>query len=205
MKNPWEDIHLSDYENHMKLDQVMQLQAMNDMMKAQFYAYPVRTVMILGAAGGNGLEHIDPQRIDKVYGVDINQAYLQACVARYAHLNGTLSCLCVDLTAEAINLPSVEMVIANLLIEYIGYAVFKKVILQIEPLYVSCIIQVNLEDGFISSSPYLSAFKHLDRVHHQVDEEDLVAAMAEIGYCILQRKVCPLPNGKQLVQLDLRR
>ena len=29
MKNPWEEISLSDYENHMKLDSVMQLQAMN--------------------------------------------------------------------------------------------------------------------------------------------------------------------------------
>lgn len=29
MKNPWEEISLTDYENHMKLDSVMQLQAMN--------------------------------------------------------------------------------------------------------------------------------------------------------------------------------
>ena len=35
-KNPWEEISLSDYENHMKLDSVMQLQAMNEMMKDQF-------------------------------------------------------------------------------------------------------------------------------------------------------------------------
>lgn len=33
MKNPWESISLDDYENHMKLDSVMQLQAMNRMMK----------------------------------------------------------------------------------------------------------------------------------------------------------------------------
>lgn len=26
MANPWEEISLSDYENHMKLDSVMQLQ-----------------------------------------------------------------------------------------------------------------------------------------------------------------------------------
>lgn len=33
MKNPWEEIPLADYENHMKLDSVRQLQAMNEMMK----------------------------------------------------------------------------------------------------------------------------------------------------------------------------
>ena len=36
MKNPWEEIPLSDYENHMQLNSVMQLQAMNEMMKGQF-------------------------------------------------------------------------------------------------------------------------------------------------------------------------
>lgn len=58
MSNPWEDIPLTDYENHMKLDSVKQLQAMNEMMKCQFDAYPISSVMILGIAGGNGLEHI---------------------------------------------------------------------------------------------------------------------------------------------------
>ncbi len=52
MKNPWEEISLSDYENHMKLDSVMQLQAMNEMMKGQFNAYSVTNIMILGIAGG---------------------------------------------------------------------------------------------------------------------------------------------------------
>ena len=46
MANPWEEISLSDYENHMKLDSVMQLQNMNQMMKGQFNAYPVSSVMI---------------------------------------------------------------------------------------------------------------------------------------------------------------
>ncbi len=47
MVNPWEEISLSDYENHMKLDSVMQLQNMNQMMKGQFNGYPVSSVMIV--------------------------------------------------------------------------------------------------------------------------------------------------------------
>lgn len=62
MPNPWEEIPLSDYENHMKLDSVMQLQTMNQMMKGQLNAYPVSSVIILGIAGGNGLEHIDKNK-----------------------------------------------------------------------------------------------------------------------------------------------
>lgn len=61
MKNPWEEIPLADYENHMKLDSVRQLQALNEMMKGQFDIYPVSSVMILGIAGGNGLEQVHHQ------------------------------------------------------------------------------------------------------------------------------------------------
>ena len=78
MENPWKEIPLTDYESHMKLDSVMQLQAMNEMMKGQFDAYPISSVMILGIAGGNGLEHIQKGRFERVYGVDINASYLQA-------------------------------------------------------------------------------------------------------------------------------
>ena len=63
MKNPWEEIELSDYENHMKLDSVKQLQFLNVMMKNQFNSYPIKTVMILGIAGGYGLEHINTDKI----------------------------------------------------------------------------------------------------------------------------------------------
>ena len=120
MKNPWEEIPLADYENHMKLDSVMQLQAMNEMMKEQFDTYPISSVMILGIAGGNGLEHIQKDKFEKVYGIDINSSYLQSVKQRYPHLDGLLACLCINLIDETDRLPKADMVIANLLIEYIG-------------------------------------------------------------------------------------
>ena len=90
MKNPWENIPLTDYENHMKLDSVMQLQAMNEMMKEQFDTYSVSSVMIFGIAGGNGLEHIQKDKFEKVYGIDINSSYLQSVKRRYPNLDGLL-------------------------------------------------------------------------------------------------------------------
>ena len=83
MKNPWQEISLDDYENHMKLDSVMQLQTLDSMMKEQLNDYPVSSVMILGVAGGNGLRHVPTDRISKIYGVAINPRYLEETVARY--------------------------------------------------------------------------------------------------------------------------
>lgn len=133
MKNPWEEIPLTDYESHMKLDSVRQLQTMNEMMREQFEAYPVSSVMILGIAGGNGLEHIQKERFERVYGVDVNSSYLEEVARRYSHLDGVLQCVCVDLLNGADKLPEADMVIANLLVEYIGYKCFQNVIQQVRP------------------------------------------------------------------------
>jgi len=203
--NPWEEIDLDAYENHMSLENVYQLQTMNEMMKEQFYTYPVESVMILGIAGGNGLEHIDTERIRMVYGVDINPNYLEECKKRYPELGEVLQTICADLTAENLRLPGADLLVANLLVEYIGYVCFQKVVKTVNPQVVSCGIQINTEDSFVSDSPYLHVFDHLDEVHHQMAEENLRECMKEIGYreAYVEEKL--LPNGKKLVRLDFVR
>ena len=177
MKNPWEEISLDDYENHMSLDSVRQLQTLNALMKEQFEAYPVHTAMVLGVAGGNGIEHVRPEKYRAVYCVDINEEYLQAVKERYAR-QSAVQCLRADLTEEADRLPAAELVIANLLIEYIGYPAFTEVIRKVSPEYVSCVIQINTDEkNWVSDSPWLHAFDGLDRVHHQMGEDALTAAM----------------------------
>ena len=202
MSNPWETISLKDYENHMRLDSVRQLQAMNGIMQAQLEAYPAETAMVLGVAGGNGLEHVRPEKYRTVYAVDINEDYLQAVSERFKGLDA-LQCLHLDLLKDADKLPRARLVIANLLIEYIGYPAFQNVIRMAAPDYVSCAIQINTdENAWVSDSPYLHAFDGLDAIHHQMDEQALTAAMEEIGYRQTLKSCIELPNGKALVRLD---
>ena len=206
MTNPWEEISLDDYENHMSLDSVRQLQALDSIMKEQFAAYPVETAAVLGVAGGNGLEHIDTNKFRTVYGIDINADYLRAVTQRYTQLSGVLECLHIDLISEAKKLPQAQLLIANLLIEYIGYGVFQRAVLQTAPEFVSCVIQINTDaEQWVSESPYLRAFDRLDEVHHQMEEKALTAAMEEIGYSLILQESYPLPNGKALVRLDFVR
>ncbi len=206
MSNPWEEISLDDYEKHMSLDSVRQLQALDSIMKEQFAAYPVETSAVLGIAGGNGLEHIDTNKFRTVYGIDINADYLRAVSQRYTQLSGVLECLHIDLMNEVEKLPQTQLLIANLLIEYIGYRAFQKAVLQTAPLYVSCVIQINTdEEQWVSESPYLRAFDRLDEVHHQMEEKALTAAMNDIGYSLILQETYPLPNGKALVRLDYQK
>lgn len=201
-RNPWNEIDLNDYESHMKLDSVAQLQAMNEMMYGQLYDYNTPKVMILGIAGGNGLNHIDAAKINKVYGVDINGKYLQKCRERFRHLGDTLATIQADLTDKNTNLPHVDMLMANLLLEYVGYDSFVRNINQIEPNYVSVIIQINESDGFVSDSPYLHSFDRLDEVYHHIDGDSLTEIMDKAGYCLIKKIKKALPNGKALERLD---
>lgn len=206
MTNPWEEISLDDYEKHMSLDSVRQLQALDSIMKEQFAAYPVETAAVLGVAGGNGLEHIDADKFRRVYGVDINADYLSAVSQRYTQLSGVLECLHIDLINEAEKLPQAQLLIANLLIEYIGYEAFQRDVWQNAPRYVSCVIQINTdEEQWVSESPYLHAFDRLDEVYHQMEEETLTVAMEDIGYSLILQETYPLPNGKALVRLDFQK
>ena len=204
--NPWEEISLSDYENHMSLSSVNQLQAMNKMMKFQFEAYPVTSAIVFGVAGGNGLEHVNLKKYSKIYGIDINNAYLDNVKKRYSFMEDILECKRIDLTCEPDMLPEAELVIANLVIEYVGLEPFKKGILKTGARYVSCIIQINTdEESWVSDSPYLHSFDGLDAVHHQMEEQSLVMAMNEIGFDLLKKDAMPLPNGKKIVMLDFER
>lgn len=202
MKNPWEEIDLADYENHMRLDSVYQLQTLNEMMKEQFSVYDTKIVMILGIAGGNGLEHIDRAKYHRVYGVDINQDYLRECQMRYPALKDCFTPVCADLTNHHAPLPQAELLVANLLVEYIGYECFQTVVQKVQPRFISCIIQINTAASFVSDSPYLHAFDRLIEVHHQMEEKDLTHALRQIGYRQMGIQVRHLPNEKQLVRID---
>ena len=206
MSNPWNDIALSDYENHMSLDSVQQLQAMNSIMRDQFEAYPVDTAMVLGVAGGNGLEHVRRDKYRTVYGVDINSDYLNVVKERYSNLDGVLECLQTDLINEYDKLPDSQLVIANLLVEYIGYEAFMKAMMRVRPLYISCVIQINTDEAaWVSDSPYLHAFDRLDEVHCQMEEQALTDAMEKTGYRKILVQSNPMPNSKALVRIDFER
>lgn len=204
MSNPWEEIRLCDYEDHMSRDDVFQLQALNHLTAEQLFSFQAKTLMILGVAGGNGLQYIHPKNFERIYGVDINRSYLAACVERYPALEGIFEPILADLCDESTFLPRADVVIANLLIEYVGCDCFRKAIARIGPRFVSCGIIENGVLNVVSDSPFTGAFDRLDEVYCRTEESALTRSMDEIGYTLILREEINLPNGKKLVRLDYR-
>lgn len=202
MSNPWEKVSLEDYENHMKLSTVQQLQKLNEIMKSQIYKYNIKKVAILGVAGGNGLEHIDSSKIKIVYGIDINENYLDTCKEKYKYLKDCLILKKLDLSNLANDLPMTDIIIANLFIEYIGIDIFIQQLSKNFPPYVSCVIQKNSDISFVSDSPYLKAFDEISLLHRDIERDSLIKAMSIIGYSLIFSEEHLLPNMKKFIRLD---
>ncbi len=77
MENIWCSVPLEDYEQHMLHETVGQLKLLNSLTNKYLKKINPEIVLLLGVAGGNGLEHIDPDVTREVFCVDINKKYLE--------------------------------------------------------------------------------------------------------------------------------
>jgi len=81
--NAWNNIPLDDYERHMQHETVGQAQLLNELTKKYITEHEPEHPLFLGVSGGNGLEHIDTDKVKMVYGIDINESYLDETQKRY--------------------------------------------------------------------------------------------------------------------------
>jgi hypothetical protein len=183
---------------------VGQLQLLREITGAQLAAFPSRSIGILGIAGGNGLDLIDPTGTDAIYGFDINAEYLRACELRYRTRLGDRLRLVDANIDRSLVIDRVDLLIANLVVEYLGLEEFAAFVganaASIGVL--SCVIQRNGSAGFISESEHAAAFDALALASWDIEPEALDTAMRDAGLTILGRHEYELPNGKSLVRQD---
>ncbi len=205
MKNPWESMPLGIYEEHMKLSSVRQLQTLNEIMRSQINDYEAESLAILGVAGGNGLEHINKKTVSKIYGIDICQDYLDECRKRHSDLGDMLVLRKLDISDLSSDIPSCELIIADLLVEYVGIRTFAKQMEKTMPEVVSCVIQKNMDVQFVSVSPYADSFSEISNLHRDIDKKELITAMEEAGFKLIVEKEFMLPNSKKFIRVDFKR
>ena len=158
--HPWRGIDLDVYEQHMSDAQVGQIQKLHDITGEQLAEHPSRAIGVLGIAGGNGLDLIDSQTTDAVYGYDVNPHYLAACEARYRDDFGDRLHLIETRIDRSVTIERVDLLIANLIIEYVGvdeFVAFAAANARFIGV-LSCVIQENDAEGFVSSTEYASSF-----------------------------------------------
>ena len=183
---------------------VGQLQMLRQITGEQLTAFPSRSIGILGIAGGNGLDLIDPTFTDAIYGFDVNAAYLRTCAMRYGERFGNRLRLVEAEIDRFTTIEPVELLIANLVVEYIGLDEFAGfVIANAASIGVlSCVIQRNGSTAFVSETEYAASFEPLASISSDIQPDALRASLIRAGLTTLARYEYELPNGKSLVRQD---
>jgi hypothetical protein len=102
-------------------------------------------------------------------------------------------------------LPAADLVIANLIIEYIGYEHFANAVRKAAPKYVSCVIQVNGDDCFVSESPWLGTLAILEKqLFGEVEAIGLTDCLQDLGYARTSETEYVLPGSKRFQRLDFQ-
>lgn len=202
--NPWRDVGLDVYEAHMNDASVGQLERLRAVMTDQVRDNPSRSIGILGVAGGNGLDAIDATAVDTVAGYDINPAYLESCRERYGQRFGERLALTECSIDRSLVLPPTGLLIANLIVEYVGVDEFAAFVARNASSIgvLSCATQSNQGVGIVSSTAYAGAFDGVESIATEVDAAALSDALRESGFVETVTREYSLPNSKALVRQD---
>ena len=199
MANPWLSMPLIDYEGHMRSPAVQQLDALSDLFAEALSVGNPASIAILGIAGGNGLERIDPNVVQRVVGVDVNPEYLDVVRVRYAHLP-RLELHCIDLAEQALNLQPVQLVHAALLFEHAGtrLALDNAVSLVAPSGALSVVLQLPGETGPNIGCSGCRLAQELGSDFTLVDPAWLTATLQSRGFTPIHHTIRPVPAGKRL-------
>ena len=126
--NPWLRVSAADYEGHMGHPSVSQLGFLSEQFRLQLEATGARRIAVLGCATGNGFDAVDPARVERLLGVDINPEYLALAEARHrSRFGARLALRCANLddpqaAVAALAPGGYALINAALLFEYLDPA-----------------------------------------------------------------------------------
>lgn len=198
MSNPWLTIPLSDYEEHMSSPHVRQLPALSQLFGQALQQCAPESVAVLGIAGGNGLEQIDPARTRRIVGIDINPAYLEATRRRFGSLPG-LELHCADLAQEALGPDPVQLCYAALIFEHAGLEVCLDNACSLVAPGGSLAVVLQLPAGDPGQNISFGSHPSIEslRQHFElVAPSHLSAKLEKKGFQMVWQVQQPLPSGK---------
>lgn len=201
--NAWNAIPLADYEQHMQHEAVGQAQLLNQLTGKYLRKHQPHYLLFLGVSGGNGLEHVDKERVSRVCGIDINAAYLAEARTRFGATIKQLDLINADINAENQVFIKADFVWAALLFEYVD---LKKCLLFIQHntrAAAKLIITIQSNNGVASvSQTGITSVNAVASIFKIVAKEALLNEALRFGFAPTGLEENYLPNGKSLLTYE---
>jgi SAM-dependent methyltransferase len=199
MTNPWLDIPLSDYEGHMALPGVAQAQLLAEILAGQLRSLQPDSLAVLGCAGGNCFERIDPDVTSRVVGVDLNGLYLPEARNRFGKSFRALELVEGDIQNDTIAFDPVDLIYAALILEYVNVdATFSQLRRLLNPggTLVTVIQLSNADIPAVTPSPY-SSLQALESIMRFIAPEFLPEVAGRNGLTQTSSSTRQAPGGKR--------
>ena len=198
MENPWLRISASDYEGHMRHENVAQQQFLATIFKASLEKYDSRSLALLGCATGNGLEYATYNAVRRVTAIDINPEYLEILRQRYEGYVPGLEIINADLETYMMEDRAYTLILAGLIFEYVDpIKLLSNIVKGLRPggVMVS-ILQMPAEDSKkISETPYKSLNK-LDFIMKLIPPRAFKRMANNAGLQEIEETTIRLQSGK---------
>ncbi len=197
--NPWLSVPAADYEGHMGSPGVRQLEFLSRVFGELVREFGPESLVVLGCATGNGLEHIERGRVRRLVGLDINAEYLEICRKRHAENIPGLELVCADFASFDLESDSIDFVHAALFFEYVDpAAAVEKISRWLKPRGILAVVLQLPSDscGKVSKTDFESV-KVLEPVIHLVDPELFGRLVREHGFSEVRSARETLASGKE--------
>jgi len=206
MSNPWLDIPLDDYEDHMSLPTVGQAQMLSEQLYRAIVRWTPTSIAVIGCAGGNGLERIAAGMVERVLAVDVNPDYIERTRARHGQRLRGLELVCADVQSGSLMYDSVDLTYAALLFEYVDVlSTLKTLKRNSRPgAVLTTVLQLpHSTIHAVSPSPYKS-LGALASAMTLVAPETLCHAAVDVGFASVDSTTIELSSGKRFCVQNLR-
>jgi hypothetical protein len=206
MSNPWLNIPLDDYEGHMSLPAVGQAQMIAEQLDRAIARWTPSSIAVIGCAGGNGLEKIAAETVERVVALDVNPDYIELTRVRHAQRLPGLELVCANVQSESVMYSPVDLTYAALLFEYVDVNSTLKTLRRNSRPNAVLTTLLQLPHSSIhpvSPSPYKS-LGSLASAMTLVAPEALCRAAVEVGFATADSTTIELPSGKRFCVQNFR-
>ena len=201
--NPWSKIPLADYEQHMEHQDVGQAQLLNKLTGKYLEKINPENVLFLGISGGNGLEHINTNRVKRVCAIDINDSYLEETRKRFAGKIKQLDLVNTDIDSSDFSYIQADFVWAALILEYVDMIRFFDFIKANTQPTCKLLVTIQSNNGVQSvSTTGIESVKSVGSIFKIIEKEDLLTRAGMFGFECSGLEENFLPNGKSLLTYE---